>query len=293
MMGCCFGFGFVHFKSKMLWSLLLLMSLGAAKALDLRALFIDELWNGDDPLRHADKNMVDKGYGHTNLKPAIVSALLKVLPITPPLFWVEVGSMLGGSVIVTAKEIKAAKLNATIVAIDPFTGDVSMWASEKASRKENRFAMLRNTKGHPTIYDRFRANVVDAGHADMVVPIVASSIVGMKLLAQLYQEKRIPKFPEVLYLDSAHEEGETLLELRRAWDVLPPGGVLFGDDFNWTAVQTDVHKFVSHVKVNEELMKKFMDQVEGCTKQGNDKIVLCNAQWLLFKPAAHHAEKAH
>ena len=180
----------------------------------------------------------------------------------------------------------AAKLNATIVSIDPFTGDVNMWTWEKQHRDQRKWFFLRNEKGRPTIYDRFRANMVEAGYADMIVPIVASSIVGIKLLGRLFDEKRIPMLPQVLYLDSAHEEGETFLELHRAWDILPPGGVLFGDDFGWKAVQNDVLKFSKHIGINAALSKKYIEQLPECTMTGSPAhVVLCDYQWLLFKPS--------
>ena len=119
----------------------------------------------------------------------------------------------------------------------------------------------------------------------MIVPIVASSVVGMKLLFQLYQEKRIPKFPEVLYLNT-HDDGETLLELHRAWDILPPGGVLFGDDFNLESIQNDVLKFSKHIGINAALSKKYIEQLPECTMTGSPAhVVLCDYQWLLFKPS--------
>lgn len=37
--------------------------------------------------------------------------------------------------------------------------------------------------------------------------------------------------PQVLYLDSAHIAGEVLLELELAWQLLPKGGILVGDDW--------------------------------------------------------------
>lgn len=55
----------------------------------------------------------------------------------------------------------------------------------------------------------------------------------------------MPVAPEVVYLDSAHEKGETLLELHTAFRALSPGGVLFGDDTAWPAVRHDVFAFVS------------------------------------------------
>ena len=43
--------------------------------------------------------------------------------------------------------------------------------------------------------------------------------------------------PDFVYLDAAHEKGETLIEIRRAFDLLRPGGVLVGDDLDWPAVE--------------------------------------------------------
>ena len=51
---------------------------------------------------------------------------------------------------------------------------------------------------------------VHANHAhDTIMPIVATSIVGMKLLERLLSEGRLHSRPDVLFLDSAHEADET------------------------------------------------------------------------------------
>ena len=52
--------------------------------------------------------------------------------------------------------------------------------------------------------------------------------------------------PTVIYLDSAHELGETLHELWVAWNTLPAeGGIIWGDDWTWMAVGHDVGLFAS------------------------------------------------
>ena len=53
---------------------------------------------------------------------------------------------------------------------------------------------------------------------------------------------------DLIYLDSAHEAGETRLELNRAWAILAPGGILYGDDFDkyWPGVHGDVSSFAKH-----------------------------------------------
>lgn len=49
---------------------------------------------------------------------------------------------------------------------------------------------------------------------------------------------------DFVYLDSAHECGETFLELSLCFDLLPPGGIIFVDDyFMFPAVRHDVVLF--------------------------------------------------
>ena len=126
-----------------------------------------------------------------------------------------------------------------------FTGDVIMWAWERNLKEQNQFRFLKLEHGAPTIYSRFMANVY-ANHAhDTIMPIVASSIVGMKLLERLLSEGRLHSRPDVLFLDSAHEADETFMELQHAWSLLRTGGVLFGDDWSWSSVANDVIRFAN------------------------------------------------
>merc|ERR1712013_445168 len=53
-----------------------------------------------------------------------------------------------------------------------------------------------------------------------------------------------------MYLDSAHEKGETLLEINQAFKLVAPGGVLLGDDLDWSAVESDLHAFISQLDLD-------------------------------------------
>ena len=86
--------------------------------------------------------------------------------------------------------------------------------------------------------------VIKPGMQSCILPIPATTTVGLKLIDSLAQRQLIPQ-PQVIYLDSAHEEGEVLLELRKAWRVLAPGGVLFGDDWRLQDTCRDVLRFAS------------------------------------------------
>ena len=91
--------------------------------------------------------------------------------------------------------------------------------------------------GRPTVYYQFLANILAQNLNDTVLPVSMSSIIGARFL-QTYLFR-----PQVIYLDSAHEQGETLIELALYWNILRPGGVLFGDDWGWSSVRCDVKKF--------------------------------------------------
>lgn len=221
----------------------------------------------------------DLDYPHTNLHSPIVDVLLDLFN---PSFWLEIGSMLGGSAIVTAKQIKNRDSKCEIVCIDPFCGDVNMWCYEKEAKVFDRWRFLNIKNGCPTIRERFMANICHYKMEDIIIPIPTTSTVGISLLEKLLKEGRISYRPEVIYLDSAHEEKETLIELEKSWDLLKEGGVLFGDDWGWDAVNSDLRKFASSIKSNEEVANKVMSLLHD-TKFENDILVHSSRNWLLFK----------
>lgn len=237
-----------------------------------------ELYGGDSPLAHANSKYVDAGYPHTNLRPELIES---VLDIVRPRFWLELGSMLGGSAIRTAEVIKAQMAPTEIVCIDPFTGDVNMWASEQPKKQAGEWQFLRLERGRPTIYERFLANVTAAGHDDIILPIAATSIVGVRLLRRLADEQRLAALPDVIYLDSAHEADETFLELRTCWDLLQPGGVLIGDDWDREAVRNDVLRFGKTIRVNIEARHRLTERHPQLVQ--HETVLLERGQWVLMK----------
>ena len=105
-------------------------------------------------------------------------------------------------------------------------------------KKSWRFLDIR--EGSPTIYQRFLANVAEAGKQHAIVPIQCTSMVGLALIGRLKRDGRIGSTPDVIYVDSAHEIDETRLEVSRSWELLKEGGILMGDDWGWHAVSHDV-----------------------------------------------------
>jgi Methyltransferase domain len=237
-----------------------------------------ELYSGDNPFLCAQMKYMDSGYTHTNIAPELIDSTLLIIR---PAFWLEIGSMLGGSAIRTAEAVNRASIPMQIVCIDPFCGDVNMWAWERPLAAGNAWRFLRVEDCRPTIYERFLANVLFQGHHDIILPIMTTSSVGLKLLSRLMQEQRLSVLPEVIYLDAAHEVDETFLEVRSSWALLPAGGVLLGDDWDWPAVRGDVLKFAEQITPNLALLDRFGAAHPDATRDGN--VFLFRGQWLLAK----------
>jgi len=195
---------------------------------------------------YADAGPSDNGYPHTHLSGVLVE---RVLRERRPCYWVEVGSMLGGSALLVARVAERLGLDVDIVCVDPFTGDVNMWVWEQGLVREGKWRFLGLVNGAPTIRQRFLANVKDAGFEDVITPLPATGIVGMNVLERVSNYR-----PDVVYVDSAHEEDETFLELSTAWDFLVKGGLLMGDDLDWPAVRNDVYKFAGSVGAQVEVV---------------------------------------
>ena len=240
----------------------------------LKAQLLSNLLIQQDALDAANLSLVDNGYQHSNLRKSgfrtVVRAVLAAAAQqqgSPVDLYLEAGSMLGGSLIAAssvADELRrdpagpshspAVTSALTFIACDPFSGDVNMWAWESVivnqsrSERKRKFRYLQLESGQPTIYERFLANMAAAGLSRRVVPLRLTATVGFRLIRKLVAHHRLAHAPSVIYLDSAHLIGETMLELIAAWETLPPeGGVLFGDDASWKAVRHDVVAFADCV----------------------------------------------
>mmetsp|Transcript_46985 Transcript_46985/g.77756 ORF Transcript_46985/g.77756 Transcript_46985/m.77756 type:complete len:259 (-) Transcript_46985:71-847(-) len=191
----------------------------------------------------------DSSYPHTHLSQELAEQLLKALAATLDgndemgLFVVECGSFVGGSAVRLARALKAcAQQGAAVLCIDPFCGDAAMWSNHNGWRD-----WLQLGGGRPRLFEQFVSNVLEAELESMILPMCTTSCAGLGALRRLHMSplpgvSRIPR-PHLIYLDTAHEEGETLVEVRAAYELLRPGGFLLGDDWNWPAVRSDVLRF--------------------------------------------------
>ena len=74
-----------------------------------------------------------------------------------------------------------------------------------------------------------------------------------------------------------------MLELRRAWEVLPSKGVLFGDDWNWDAVRHDVSLFASTFA--SEIDQSSLVQIQSVLSESYfvNNVLVCEYHWFIIK----------
>ena len=147
-----------------------------------------------------------------------------------PSFGIEVGSFIGSSATVIGSWMR--ETGGTLLCVDPWCGDINMWLLN------NFAATMRKVDGNPTIFSYFMNAMFNSGLIETVVPFRVTSVVAARTLKVLNYDI------DFVYLDSAHECGETFLELALYYDLLPPGGVIFGDDYvMFPAVKHDLDLF--------------------------------------------------
>lgn len=223
----------------------------------------------------------DNSYPHTNIGGDFLWALM---PLLRPQFLVEIGSMTGGSALRIADAALAAAAGEYVpclLCIDTWLGDTKMWLNHQAGWRD----WLRLRRGCPGLYWQFLANV--RRMQDVILPLQITSTCGLRALQHLVLRRKaaLPR-PEFIYLDSAHEKGETLLEIEQAFALLAPGGVIVGDDLDWPAVEGDLRAFLAQtpgLAPNDDPLLSQLPGVFFLPEAGHWVVDGACRQWLLRK----------
>jgi hypothetical protein len=174
------------------------------------------------------------GWGST------VPAFAELIRDVRPKLIVEAGTWKGGSAIHMADQIAAAGLDAQIVCVDTWLGALEFWTSQDDPQ---RYKSLRLKNGYPQVYYQFLANVCHKGHQQRIIPFPQTSTHGALWL------RYFGFTAELIYIDASHEEEDVYADLLAYWEVLAPGGVMFGDDWSWDGVRVAVLRFAQEAGV--------------------------------------------
>lgn len=196
-----------------------------------------------------------------NLRHVVVTHLGR-----PPRLILEVGSFTGSGAIHAWAPLVLMNgtQDAMVICMDTWLGDINMRLGEKDFGP-----FMQVERGLPHLYDRFLQRVVDFQLTETIFPVHIDSITGARIFSTL--NWRV----DVIYLDSAHEIGMTFAEMMMFYQLLPPGGVMLGDDYNaFPAVRHDVELFVDRIK-KKSLMNGGVPELTFELLKGD--------QWLIYK----------
>jgi hypothetical protein len=195
-----------------------------------RLLYRDDPYIGFNPAEHPEDR---QGWGSEH---AIFSVLMRKLR---PAVIVEVGSWKGMSAINMARLRKSDASPFEIICVDTWLGSPGLY-----TRKDDPFAeSLRFKNGYPQLYYTFLANVVAAGHSDVVTPLALPSTLAAQVLADFGVKA------DLIYIDAAHDYKSVADDLESFWPLLSDDGALFGDDYvTWPGVTRAANEFSAKVQ---------------------------------------------
>ena len=149
---------------------------------------------------------------------------------------IEVGTWKGGSALTLAEHAESCGLDAEIICVDTWLGALEMWTDPD---DPGRHGALGLKHGYPTLYYQFLANVCRAGRQGRITPFPVPSVTA----AQWFSLRGVQA--DLIYIDGSHEEEDVYQDLVSYWDLVRPGGVLFGDDWAWDGVRLAVQRFAA------------------------------------------------
>lgn len=168
-------------------------------------------------------------------------------------FGLEVGTFVGSTAVRLGRLLRDSN-KGHLLCIDSFTGAGEMWFLERFQRD------LQFEHGRPRIYELWMENIMRQGLAGTVLPWCLTSLAAAQCLSFL------PWIVDFIFLDSAHLQDETFLEIAAYWKVLKPGGLLAGDDYDsFPAVKHDVDRFVK--ATGAELIRSPSGRLWGLRKR--------------------------
>ena len=154
-----------------------------------------------------------------------IASVLNMLDERPE-FIVEVGSSKGLSAVTFAQYLKQNHDTCgLLVCVDTWLGNTTAWLSPDTALDLGRVA------GYPTVYHQFLYNILHAKVDDVVIPLPLPSLMGAKVVRGRFRA------PDVVYIDGCHDYICVLNDFITWYDVLRPGGILFGDDLGNSEVR--------------------------------------------------------
>lgn len=172
-----------------------------------------------------------------------------------PPFILEVGTWKGQSCFTMLDAATKEQIDTDIICVDTWLGSIEMRTDlpPRSFNEHDAKIWLKDrdmglVHGYPTIYQQFLSNCVHKGYSEKIIPLPQTSVAGAVIL------RTFKVHPKMIYLDASHDYEDFTRDLNLYWDLLSPGGVIFGDDYNsWWGVERGVNEFVERTSIPLEV----------------------------------------
>ena len=141
---------------------------------------------------------------------------------------IEVGIWKGQSTINMANILKKYNIDGKIYCVDTFLGSADMWDQ----------VLMLNEFQYPQIYYQFLSNVFITENERYIIPCLNTS----NACYEKFKYKDIKA--DLIYLDASHLADDVYNDIKKYFQLLNPGGIIFGDDYSiWPGVEIGLRKF--------------------------------------------------
>ena len=175
----------------------------------------------------------------------------------------EVGSWKGASVSKICENFNQIDLK-YIICIDTWLGapEFLTWGLDDNTRGIS----LNIENGYPKVFYTFTKNIKTLNLHNTIIPFPISSIQAADVL-EYYKI-----YADAMYIDGAHEYKAVIADLETYKTILKPGGILWGDDYNWPGVYQAVNEF---------------------STKYNYKVTVIDVNWLIYTDQFKDVETIH
>jgi len=222
-----------------------------------------------NPYTRFDKSLLIKNYKHISNKEYwfyknSIPLFERLIKDIKPKTIIEVGSFLGYSAVNMGKICKENDLNTKILCIDTWLGSHEHWTIDNHKYLEN-YDYFEN--GISSMYDRFIQIVLSHNLENNIIPLPNTSYNMYHIL------KNLNITGDLIFVDGEHSAKGVYEDLINYWQLLNPGGVLFGDDFTWSSVKEGCKKFSNETGVKIEDLRTLSNEKEFLEDLGTHYII--------------------
>lgn len=166
---------------------------------------------------NVDKSKYDNT-GYNGISPDMVRFIAEQKPSVI----IELGSYKGNSAIAMAKTMRQNNVPGIIICVDTWLGSIE------------HINDLTYVNGRPELFNIFLNNVMSDNVQDIIIPFPQTSNIAFEYL------RNIGVMADMIYVDASHDYKSVREDVTNYWSLVRNGGMLCGDDINWSGVKQAV-----------------------------------------------------